>query len=66
MLLLGSRLLLTPPPGTLVEIDRDAVLMCDLAKELLNLKCFPRTGRGTRRFLDGLDVLHLVVFVDLL
>ena len=52
MLLLGSRLLLTPPPDTLVEVDFDAVLSCNLAKELLNLECVPRTGRGTRRFLD--------------
>ena len=66
-LLLGSwLLLLTHPPGTRVEINLDAVLMCDLAKKLLNLKCFPRTAGGTRCFLDGLDVLHCVLIEGLL
>ena len=38
-LLLGSwLLLLTHPPGTRVEINLDAVLSCNLAKELLNLE----------------------------
>ena len=38
-LLLGSwLLLLTHPTGTRVEINLDAVLSCNLAKELLNLE----------------------------
>ena len=66
LLLLGSwLLLLTHPPGTRVEINLDAVLSCNLAKELLNLECFPRTGRGTRRLLDGLEECHRIIFLSL-
>ena len=64
-LLLGSWLLFTHPPGTRVEINLDAVLSCNLAKELLNLECFPRTGRGTRRLLDGLEECHRIIFLSL-
>ena len=68
-LLLGSRWLLTRTTGTRVEINLDAVVICDLAKELLDLK-FARSagspGRGTRRLLDGLEELNRIILRSLL
>ena len=63
-LLLGSRWLLTRTTGTRVEINLDAVLRCNLAQKLLNLR-FPRTGRGTRRLLDGLEELNRIILLTL-